>query len=202
MKKHFFRDQKSFTLLETIVAIYVLLTGIVGVMSLSQQNLQSVSVFRNQLIAANLAQEGIELVRNQRDTNYLRCLSGMPDPKCAYGIDDENINNDESLTECKTANGCYPKIDSNTKSLTFIGCASAAPGTCQIIKKDTNGFYGYDAGSATPFDRRVTITEVGDYLRSVGGNLHDWQVTSVVTWTDRFVTRNVTVKAYFSPWLR
>ena len=63
--------QRSFTLLETIVAIYVLLAGIVGTMNLTQQNIGAVTTMRNQLIASNLAQEGLELVRNQRDSNYV-----------------------------------------------------------------------------------------------------------------------------------
>ena len=80
--------RRSFTLLETIVAIYVLLAGIVGTMTLAHENLKALSYFRDQLIAANLAQEGAELVRNRRDSNFIDC-----DLNCSALTTDSNINN-------------------------------------------------------------------------------------------------------------
>src|SRR3989338_8261169 len=77
--------RRSFTLLETIVAIYVLLSGIVGMMTLASENRKALSYFRDQLIAVNLAQEGAELVRNRRDSNFIACQKRFaPDtPTCS-----------------------------------------------------------------------------------------------------------------------
>jgi type II secretory pathway pseudopilin PulG len=64
-------QEKSFTLLEAIVAIFVITTGVIGVYSLIIQTLSASNSSKEKLIAAYLAQEGIEIVRNIRDTNWV-----------------------------------------------------------------------------------------------------------------------------------
>ena len=72
---------KSFTLVETIVAITVLTTGILAVSSLISYSLSSASFVRQKLIAAYLAQEGIEIVRNIKDKNILEIMNGVGERK-------------------------------------------------------------------------------------------------------------------------
>lgn len=62
---------KGFTLIETLVAIFLLTVGVVGSFSLMQKVTSFASISSSQLVASYLAQEGIEVVRNIRDTNYL-----------------------------------------------------------------------------------------------------------------------------------
>lgn len=62
----------GFTLIETIVAIFLLTVGVTGAFSLMQKVTSFASVSSSQLTASYLAQEGIETVRNIRDTNYLK----------------------------------------------------------------------------------------------------------------------------------
>lgn len=63
--------KKAQGLLETIVALGVIITGLVSVMSLVISNLnnQRDSAMRYQ--AVNLARQGIEIARNIRDSNWL-----------------------------------------------------------------------------------------------------------------------------------
>jgi len=63
---------KSFTLIEATVAIFLLTVGIVGAFSLIQRTTAFSSISSSQLVATYLAQEGIEVIRNIRDTNYLQ----------------------------------------------------------------------------------------------------------------------------------
>lgn len=58
-------------LLETIVAIGVMMTGLISVMSLVVSNLNSEREAATRYQAVNLAREAIELVRNTRDSNWL-----------------------------------------------------------------------------------------------------------------------------------
>jgi len=62
---------KSFTLIEVIVAMFLLTVGTVGSFSLIQRTIAFTSISYSQLVASYLAQEGIEAIRNIRDTNYL-----------------------------------------------------------------------------------------------------------------------------------
>src|SRR3989338_4478804 len=69
----------GFTLLETIVAVSILVTAIVGPFSLASQSINAQGRAKNNLIAANLAQEGLELFRNYRANNILKMLKNAND---------------------------------------------------------------------------------------------------------------------------
>lgn len=61
----------GFTLIELLIAISVFMLGIMGAFSLSLNNLNTAKDNTQRVIAANLAREGLELVRNIRDSNWL-----------------------------------------------------------------------------------------------------------------------------------
>lgn len=66
------RKQQGFSLLESVLAIGIILVGIVTIISLSTTSYFAGQVTSDQFIAANLAREGMEIVRWQRDTNWLK----------------------------------------------------------------------------------------------------------------------------------
>lgn len=63
-------NRPGFTLIEVITVLLVVSLGMVGVLSLITQNIQSQSLNKDTLIAYQLAQEGIEMIRGVRDTNW------------------------------------------------------------------------------------------------------------------------------------
>ncbi|MEK9160428.1 MAG: type II secretion system protein [Patescibacteria group bacterium] len=65
------KPMKGFTLIETLVAITVLALAVAGPFQAIQGALRNSFVARDQLVAASLAQEGVEYVRSVRDGNYL-----------------------------------------------------------------------------------------------------------------------------------
>jgi len=65
------KNNFGLSLLEIVVAILVVTMGLVGVLPLITQNIQVEYINKNNLIASQLAQEGLELVRNIRDNNWL-----------------------------------------------------------------------------------------------------------------------------------
>lgn len=62
--------QKGFTLVEALVTLVVLTIALGPSLILTGNVGSTTSVVRNNLIAANLAQEGVEVVRGMRDTNW------------------------------------------------------------------------------------------------------------------------------------
>jgi len=62
--------QPGFSLIEILAVFFVVSMAMVGVVSLIIQNIQAQSINKNNLMAASLAQEGIELVRQTRDSNW------------------------------------------------------------------------------------------------------------------------------------
>lgn len=133
-------------MIEMIIATFIMVVGIVGVMSLLQRVIFSSSVSSSRLIAAYLAQEGAEIVRNVRDTNWL-----------------ETSNWDEGLTNCSS--GCI--VDYNHSYDPGDLLAPDLPVfTGQFLRVDSNGFYSYNGPieTQTKFQRKITITPAADFL--------------------------------------
>lgn len=65
------KKNNGFSLIEVATALFVISVGLVGILSLISQNIQAENVNKNKLIASQLAQEGLELVRNRRGDNWL-----------------------------------------------------------------------------------------------------------------------------------
>lgn len=63
--------QSGFSLVETLVALAVLLVAVVGPISIIGDSLHKIYYAKDEMIAINLAQEGIEIVRQIRDSNML-----------------------------------------------------------------------------------------------------------------------------------
>ena len=61
----------GFTLIELLTAIAVFFIGILGAFSLSLSNLNTGKDNYNRVVAADLAREGMEIVRNIRESNWL-----------------------------------------------------------------------------------------------------------------------------------
>lgn len=64
--------QRGQTLVETLVAIFVMTMGVTAALGLANYSLNASTNVTKQLIGVGLAREGIEIAKNMRDTNWLR----------------------------------------------------------------------------------------------------------------------------------
>lgn len=64
-------QERGFTLIESIVAIGVFTVGISAAMFVINQSITANTRTKNKIIASYLAQEGLEVVRNIRDRNWM-----------------------------------------------------------------------------------------------------------------------------------
>ncbi|MBU4274232.1 prepilin-type N-terminal cleavage/methylation domain-containing protein [Patescibacteria group bacterium] len=135
-----FKKNKGFTMLEMIIATFILVVGIISVYSSFARITIATSIVSSKLTAAYLAQEGIEIIRNIRDTNWLK-----------------GFNQDNGLsTTCSL--GC--EADYTTKTVEQIAAYAGMP-----LCINTEGFYNHFSGSQTIFKRKITITSpVADVL--------------------------------------
>ena len=144
--KYLRTQSAGFTLIETLVAITILLVAMAGPMTIAARGLQNSFYAREQVTAYSLGQEAIEFVRAVRDGNALTgdaWLDGIP-ASC-----------DRSNTE-----GCGMDI----RTSEFYDCAASSD-TC-TLNYDTGalsgnrGFYTYELGNQTIFTRRMWVDEV------------------------------------------
>ncbi len=64
-------EETGQTLIETMVAVFIMVMGITAALGLANYSLNASSGIRNQIIGMGLAREGVEAFKNMRDTNWL-----------------------------------------------------------------------------------------------------------------------------------
>ena len=130
----FYKQQKGFSLIEVMIAVFVITVGIVGIYALVPRIVGIVFDNKDKFVASQLAREGFELVRNIRDNNAL-----------AMGVWDQGLD------DCSIAPGC--KIDFDHLVLTSFN-------TNEVLQINPAGFYNYGTGDDSKFKRRIFITEI------------------------------------------
>lgn len=136
-------NQKGYTILETLIAIAVIVTGVFSILTLTVSSLSTTGSALDYLVAANLAREGAELVRNQRDTNWYK-----------------NNNFDDGLTDLVhyAAVVDYNDVDlSYDVDFTFVVDNIDVAG-CRLY--NSNGVYTRDVGVATKYYRLIYLNSI------------------------------------------
>lgn len=209
MYKQHKKNQEGFTLIELLIAIAVFTIGIMAAFTLALSNINTVRDNFNRVLSANLSREGLEIVRNIRDTNWLKIQ------------DNEDCSGSEGLQICDWANGLsvgYYYADYSDAELTAFSCNDTidncmslcidAGGSCDLYLN--GGTYNHDAlGTKSNMSRiikieNICITEVGGFpvedTRDNGpcnksmGEVHAGiRVTSKVRWSG--TNKNIDIDA-------
>jgi Tfp pilus assembly protein PilV len=143
-------NSRGFTIVETLVAIFILLITTTGPLSFAQSSLKSSFQARDQITAFYLAQDAIETIKNIRDANQLNievdwlenlgsCRPSVPNIPVMC-----NIYNERSNVESETCTGIScPKLkyDSTTKQFvlsSMSGDTSKYTRTIYVTQIETN----------------------------------------------------------------
>lgn len=128
--------KNGFTIFEVIMALFILTVAIGASVALITQTLVLVSVNESRAVASYLTQEGLEVVRNIRDSNW---LLQRTNPVVSWK---------EGL-----APGDYEVGYSDT--------SLAAYADRYLLLDTANGFYSYAPGGLqTQFKRKISITDI------------------------------------------
>jgi len=177
----------GFTLLETIVALGIILGGITGAFGLAIKGLSIASVSKNKLIAANLAQEGVELVRRIRDNNTIADISdGVYDASPVWTT---GIGADGDCTR-------QYMIDVLNDTLVFYDGS-------KLLFSTATGLYTRTEGTVTAFQRVIEITRspCPSFQTMAGVDAGDQlKVRSTVSWTERGVAKSVALDEILFNW--
>lgn len=160
MKTFLKQKNKGFTLVETLVAVTILVIGSLGPIAIAAQGIVSAGYAKDQIVAYYLAQEGLELVRNVRDSN---AIQGKTDPDILspdywlFGL--ENCETSFSAIGCR--------IDAKNPTAVATKCSNDGS-SCKNFTLDNKGYYGYTpGGTQTKYKRTINTTVSGNIVTVV-----------------------------------
>jgi len=202
--------KKSFTLIETIVAVFIIVVGLVAVIALGIFSFSVSLLIKERATATDLGREGLEVIRSIRDSNWLvleenwddwrqggceeiqRCLAS----DCYYVIDfDEDkgkpcllLAQGNSIEDCTNCQLCL--FEGKYRVCDRIGAQPTPKDiyyrliTIQKIALPTN------CGVVFPCDCSPE-EETKDNCR---------EITSEILWRSRGVDRKIRLKTYLTNW--
>ncbi len=125
--------KKGFSLVEVLISLFVLTAGITAISMLMTNTIKISVLAKNQVIAAGLVQEGIELVRNLKDNN------------AAVFVANITVNDDDY------------RIDKDSTLAIFLA-TSAMTDPDKKLFISGSGYYDHNSGgTATKFYRKIRV---------------------------------------------
>ena len=182
---------RGFSLIETLVAVVILVSAIVGPLTLAQRSIRSAVYARDQVTASFLAEEAIEYIRMMRDGNELRRRSNW-----LFGLSGDCLeqlcqintieDRDDAVSQCSRREG--PLYGSFCEPLAF---------------QTETGKYGYKPQNSNDWEDTKFVREVRIDTIPNGDRTSDDEakVEVKVLWkTGDLPLRTVTVREYIYDW--
>ncbi len=199
MTKRKTKFNSGFSLVETLVAIFILAMAVAAAMTVAQNSLQASFYARDRIAAFFLAQEAIELIKNRRDVNV---LSGN---RWLQGIADWNDGQDISYGgPCGESDDCGIDI---WIPQTFKSCEDIDEGLCGLFKRLHNDSRrgllvhcpsGTGCGTTqqqnyeeSNFSRKINMKEISP---------NEAEITVTVSWTRGSREIDLVVKEHIFNW--
>lgn len=157
--------KKGFSIMEVMLSIFLLSVGMIAIITLMANSIKNNANNRNSIIATQLAQEGIELVRNKRDLNIAM------------------LSYEEAKDPAKIKNAAFKEIDKNKSYCPGVrdGKVELTGGCDGEVQYDDSSGYNHYSGETTIFSRKVFV------LNSMGNDTR--VVRSMAIWgNDGFPT--------------
>ena len=181
------KNNRAFTIVEALLAVSIFSLSVVVLMSVLSEGIADTGYAKKKIMAVYLAQEGVETMRNMRDSYILYSASGT-------GW--SGFSSKLSGASCGAANGCYfndstlnfsdpsqPIID-----ITMTACSTNCP---TLLYNSTSGKYGYTTGTASGLRRKIQTTTI---------SANEMKISSTVFWTQESGTYNITLSENLFNW--
>jgi prepilin-type N-terminal cleavage/methylation domain-containing protein len=180
MKNIYFKKvnklNRGFTLLEVLVAISIFTVSILGLLVILSKSINDTGYAKKKMIAAYLTQEGIEYIRNMRDTYVL--YQEVP------GNSWDGFK--AKLASCNSSNGC--RFDTVFPHDVFV-CNN--PNDCKLYIN--NGGYDTNSGGTdSGFIRKIWMTTI---------NADEVIIFSDVSWTQNSGNYHITFSEDLFNWI-
>ncbi len=191
------QKNRGFTLIETMIAVFILVVAFNGLLGLIANSIYYGRYSKNDIVANYLVQEVLDSVRNDRDTIAFQKIaevgSGWNGFLAKYGYPN---------SYCFSANGCEIEVASITTDISACSGSAGSWGTvgCRVLNYDDRAtnqdFYTYKTPQgAVPsnFKRKINM--------SINSSLNDQlDITVSVEWLNGNLVRSKTLKTSLLNW--
>ncbi|MDD3645880.1 MAG: hypothetical protein PHH06_00570 [Candidatus Gracilibacteria bacterium] len=177
-------NKKATSIIEAMIVMLVIITGVIGMYSIYDSSTKLSASTKNRIEAIEIAREGIEAMKNIRDTNWLLFKA---DPDNCWNTLNYNPNcvGDDTSTNDIIAGSyiIYQDIDNRWKLNSQSGGTFGSGSYISDfrVKKDINGLYTQTGGiDFTPiFTREIKVN-----YPSGDSNNQKMEISSIVQWKD------------------
>lgn len=171
--------KKGFTIVELLLAISIAGIALMGLLGATPVMMYQIGYAKQKSTATYLAQEGVELIRNVRDSNLINRL------------EDPNVHWFDKLN----GGGLSYQVDYKRIKDVLLGFDLDAY-TGAILNINALGFFEYGSGTPTSFKREIILQKV-----DAGGTplLDDddyVDVKVIVYWSDKYGQHSVTAEDF------
>lgn len=169
-------NQKGFTLIEALIAIFIFSVALVSLITISARGVTGAAQARDQVVAHFLAQEGIELMRNVRDTRIVN-----QDPSPLFGGSND--------MPCYISDPCAIALDITGSPFFY---KFTTPGGDTLDVNENSGVMVYESTGGDKFYREVFYEKTSSDDKI--------QVHSVVRWSNGAIPRQVHLTSVITNW--
>lgn len=194
--------KSGFTLVETLVAISILLMAVVAPLVLLAADIQGIFSVKNKITALYLAEDAVDFMKYRLETNLnAQTKNGTSNPAWT----DDPVNVDSLNNECAYNLPGYYGCIIDSFNNTIQRCSSSG---CPILQIDpVSGAYGYSSGwTNTQFTRTVKFnTDSGTVPTQPTGpdpsaDHEGGYITVIVSWNERGAAKQITLTGYAYDW--
>lgn len=148
------KDQQGFTLLETLIAIFILTLAITGPIYIASFSLRNTIDSRDNISAQYLAEEAIEAIRNERDKRSLAGESHWLNNGVSSIFGTASCFNDVGLS----VNRCIMKKNYSNYNYTYESCTTGVDCPSLSFSQYGDIFYGDSSlSSNSKFTREIYV---------------------------------------------
>lgn len=183
------------SIIEVMVVIVILTTGIVGTYNILNGGQKLATASENRIKAINIAREGLEIMENIRDTNWIKFSSDYPNCWLTKNYNATCIGNTNSPPSTNIAAGSYTLSQSGSlwylSNLVVPSTNVTTYRTQFPIYVDSNGLTTSSGSTAVRCDSTHTTNCLTRFTREIKLSFPDldhMKIDSIVTWTDNTKT--------------
>ncbi len=171
-------NNKGFTIVETLIAITILMIAISGPLVVASKGLTGSIIARDQMIASYLAEESMDTIKNMRDNNVSQGSSWLT-----------------GFSVSSTCNVGHTVCDASAIDSPALLTASGSAYPLVLL---TDGYYSHNTGTsgarATIFSRYFYFTAPGS-ASACSEASNECSVQVIVSWTEGTVPYQVALSS-------